>query len=484
MTVRRSAYLSFATRNAGMLINFAATLVIARLLTPSEIGVFAIAAAFVTISQIIRDSGIGSYLIQERELTREHIRTAMGVGLVMGAVLSLAIILSAAPLARFYGDPGVEGVLHLLVFSFLLAPVNAIGLALLRRDLAFGVTFGIETTSNLVWAGVAVALAYHGFSYYSMAWASVAATTTICILFLVFRRDCILIRPSLAEWRRVLDFSSIVTLSQVLANAGVYAPAFTLGRFVGLEAVAFYNRGNSLTRMFRDTIERGAAVVALPAFAADLRRGGFNTRSFCYATEILTGLFWPFFCLLAIVAYPVVRILFGDQWDAAVPVVQMLAIAQMMRGPVLLVPEVTIAHGAVRLGLKREALIQTTRVLVIVLVASHGVLAVATSQIAVTAFAMLVNQRILRKLVRLSALDLASACVRSAAVTAATAIGPGLAVTIWPPTPEFLWPPLLLAATGAATGWLIAVAVLDHPLLGEMAILFRKTRSALSAERA
>ncbi|MEQ8396049.1 lipopolysaccharide biosynthesis protein [Thalassobaculum sp.] len=484
MSVRRSAYFSFGTRNAGVLINFVATLVIARLLTPDEIGVFAVSAAFVMISQIIRDSGIGSYIIQERDLTRENLRTAMGVSLLIGAMLGGMIFVLAEPLARFYAEPGVEDVLLILVFSFVLAPVNAVGLALLRRDLAFGTAFWIETTSNLVWSSVAVALAYGGYSYHSMAWASVAATSTICLLFVIVRRELILIRPSLKQWRRVFRFGSIVTLTQLLSQVGVLAPALVLGRVADFSAVAFYNRGNSLTRMFRDTVERGAAVVALPAFSAELRRGAFNKPGYCYATALMTGISWPFFGLIAILAYPIVRILFGDQWDAAVPVVQLLAIAHMIRGPVALAPELTTAQGAVRLGLLREIIVQSARVVIIVLCAFHGVVAVAAGQIAATLLALIVNQTIVNRLVGLTAGELAEACLRSVAVAVATAVGPILVVVFLPPTPTFLWEPLLLGLATGGLGWLVGIAVTGHPLRGEMSIVFRKSRAVLSPRRA
>src|SRR5262249_39786110 len=120
MTVRRATYYSFGAPHAGLLINFTATVVIARNLTPHEIGIFTVSAAFVTLSQVIRDSGIANYLIQERDLTPERLRTAMGTSLVAGILLALAIVAIASPLAAFYGEPGVAHVLHILVFTFLL----------------------------------------------------------------------------------------------------------------------------------------------------------------------------------------------------------------------------------------------------------------------------------------------------------------------------------------------------------------------------
>ena len=478
MSVRRSTYFSFGSRQLGVLVNFAATVVIARLLTPAEIGVFAVSAAFVMISQVIRDSGIGSYLIQERNLSRERIRSAMGVSLVIGGLLGLMIVGLALPLAQFYGEPGVEDVMHILVFSFVLAPVNAVGLALLRRELAFGTTFWLETSSNAVWAATAITLAYLGASYYSMAWASVVSTSTLCLLFLVSRPDAILIRPSLKQWRLVFSFSSMVTLTQLITQVGVLAPALVLGRVADFGSVAFYNRGNSVTKMFRDTVERGAAIVALPAFSERLRQQTFEKQVYCHAMTLLSGISWPFFCFIAIMAYPIVRILFGDQWDAAVPVVQLLALSNMLRSQEVFAKQLAIAHGAVRLVLMRVLFVQSVRVAVIVACAFYGFVAVAAGQVAVSVLAVIVNQQLVSRLIGFTMADRMQASWHSLVVTLAAVSGPIVVAVFYPATPTLLWPPLLLALATGGAAWLAAVVAIRHPLRDELAILARKTRSA------
>ena len=104
-SVRGALLFSFAERYALIVISLASNLLIARLLTPAEIGVYSVTLAVMSIGQALRDFGVASYLIQEKELTDDHVRTALGVTLVIG--LSLALItLGAAPwVADFYREP-------------------------------------------------------------------------------------------------------------------------------------------------------------------------------------------------------------------------------------------------------------------------------------------------------------------------------------------------------------------------------------------
>ena len=81
MTVVRKALLfSFAERYLAIVIGLASNLVIARLLTPLEIGVYSVSLAVISIAQVLRDFGVAGYLVQERELNEDHIRTALGLG--------------------------------------------------------------------------------------------------------------------------------------------------------------------------------------------------------------------------------------------------------------------------------------------------------------------------------------------------------------------------------------------------------------------
>jgi O-antigen/teichoic acid export membrane protein len=481
MTIRRSSYLAFASRYTTIGINFVGTIIVARLLTPAEIGVFAVAVAFVTLSQVLRDFGVANYLVQERDLDRARICTAMGIALSTGALLALLIVMLAPFIARFYNEPGMVNVLHILSLTFILTPPSSIGLALLRRNFDFGTAFWFETAGNLAWAVTAVVLAYSGASYRSLGWAALVGSGTMLLLFLVLRPRLVLFRPSFAHWRRVARYGSFDTAANVISQIGILSPAMIMGRMLSFSDVAFYNRGNSLTKMFRDTIESGTRAVALPAFAVQLRQGAFDKAGYLYATTLITGISWPFFALLGLMAYPINRILFGDQWDAAVPIIQYLAVSNIINGLTILAASVTIAAGAVHLSFYREVAIQSTRLILVVTCSFYSVELVAASQIIVYLVALAINQVILNRLVGLTIGDMLRASVRSFAVTILSAVGPVLVTMFYEPTPDRLWTSLLLAATTSLVGWLVGVFAVGHPARNEIAIFFRKAVSSLRA---
>ena len=91
MSLRRSFLFAFSGRYASLALNFLATIILARLVTPEDIGIFSIAMAFVSVAHTLRDFGTSQYLIQAKELEQAHIRAALTVAASTAYLLVIAI---------------------------------------------------------------------------------------------------------------------------------------------------------------------------------------------------------------------------------------------------------------------------------------------------------------------------------------------------------------------------------------------------------
>ena len=117
MRLRHSLLYSFLEKYSSFIVQFAANITIARLLTPEEIGVFSVGIAVFTFAHAVRDFGVSHYLIQEQDLTNDRIRAALTV--TAGVAWSLAIIIAVASpfIASFYNEPGLAEVLIVLALA-------------------------------------------------------------------------------------------------------------------------------------------------------------------------------------------------------------------------------------------------------------------------------------------------------------------------------------------------------------------------------
>ena len=124
MNIRSALAYSFGTRYAATALQFLATLILARLLSPSEIGIYSVGASVIMIAHTLRDFGTSTYVIQEQELTPARLRTAFTLTVSIAWLLALILYFSATPLGVFYSEPGVALVMQVMAVNFALIHVH------------------------------------------------------------------------------------------------------------------------------------------------------------------------------------------------------------------------------------------------------------------------------------------------------------------------------------------------------------------------
>jgi len=118
ISIRKAVIISFAENYSTMFIGFIGIMLIARLLVPAEIGIYSVASAVTSIAQMMRDTGVGNYLIQECELTRERIQTSLTIAIITSWTVRGLLYLSSSWAADFYNEPGLADLVKSSVSIF------------------------------------------------------------------------------------------------------------------------------------------------------------------------------------------------------------------------------------------------------------------------------------------------------------------------------------------------------------------------------
>jgi hypothetical protein len=174
VTIRRSLGITAATRVVVVALSFATVVIVSRLLTPEEIGIFSVTVALVGLGHVFRDFGVAHYLIQTPEVTVQRKRAAFTVTLALSWTVALLLVLLKPAAVHFYDDQRVGQVLLLLVVNFLILPFGAPLRTLLQRDMQFKKLAVVNLSNHFVQSLTTVAAAWAGASYMSMAWGSIA----------------------------------------------------------------------------------------------------------------------------------------------------------------------------------------------------------------------------------------------------------------------------------------------------------------------
>jgi O-antigen/teichoic acid export membrane protein len=472
VSTRKALFLSIAQRYVGLMIYIVSTMILARLLTPEEIGIFSLCAAVMAIANSMRDFGINEYIIQEKKLTAERIRAAYGLAIIVAWGLALVIYGLRWPLAYFYGEPGLKEVLAVLALNFFLLPFASPGFAILTREMAFPTIFIIQTAAGLVHAATAITLAWLGFSYMSLAWAGVAANIVQIAGSTYYRPQEARLLPSFKGLEHVWAYGSRVTGATLLHEISRNAYEFIIAKQLDFAALGLYNRAIGLLNQFHHNITAAIIRVAHPSFALKNRSGDDLTYEYGRALTYLTGIAWPFFAFVSATSYEIIKVLFGEQWLEAAPFTKILAVASIIYSAWAFGPTILAALGEAKRKLWVQVYLTPIYIGITVLASFHSLMAIAYGSVLSSAIALVLYGIQLRKVIGFGLADIAKACRLSAAV-AAVCWGTSIAATSLVPMP-FASPlfRLLWVACWAAIGWIVAVVLFHHPLRRELAAVW------------
>lgn len=460
--------MQLADSYVGLVLQVISAAIIARLLSPPEIGIFAVAAVIFSMASQFRDFGLGEYLIQEQDLTNDKIRAAFAANIMVSWAMALLIFAASWQVAGFYRQPGVGEIMRLQAMNFLMVPFGAVTMAYFRREMAYKPIFIAGMASYSVSFTVAIVGAYAGLSYLSMAWSSLAGLLVTVGVSMWFRPKGFPRLPGLKGIISVIHFSKHAMGIYFFGQIGKSAPEAVIGKVLDMASVAFYSRANGLMEIFNRTILRAALPICLPYFAKSARGGESTVPGYLKATHLLTGVGWPFFLVIGVLAFSTIRLLYGPQWHDAVALAQLLCLVASIELPYWLAKEVIIAVGRIDQANRMQFWIQGTRLASLVLIFPFGLPGVCWGLMGAALVGCWVAHRYLRQAIDIQALDILRACAPSAAVAVATVLPTLLCALLIPQTDQNYLRFLVFGGLASTTAWLLSLRALKHGFWDEI----------------
>lgn len=323
---RKSLVVNFLSSSGATAIQFVVSLVIARILSPAEIGIYSIAIVLVNIAHVFRDFGVSTYLQREDELTRGKVRSAMGVAYVIAWVIAGALLLGSGWTARYFGYYEIRPVMQILAVTFLFIPFSSVALALLLREydarsIALGTLWG--TLAHTV---TALTLALNGFGAASLAWANLANVLATGVTYLWLRPKHMAYLPKLGDIGGILRFGSGALFSNLIKSINDALPDLVLGKLGTARQVGLVSRANSTVHLFI-YVAGSAMTFGSQTYLAKAYHARQPLEPVLYrAIALVTAVGWPMLAVTAVAADEVIVGLYGSTWLEAAPAVVPLAL--------------------------------------------------------------------------------------------------------------------------------------------------------------
>jgi O-antigen/teichoic acid export membrane protein len=322
-TLRGMAW-AYGAYVGGRILWLVATAILARLLTPTDFGVVALALVFMTFLDSVKDLGLGQALIvASPEEEADRAQTVFSWSVVIGVTLSSLTAASGPAMDHFFHQSQLVGLMPVLGASFFIRSLGTTHYALARKHLKYQVRTASEIAEVTIRGVISIGLALAGFGPWALAIGFISGATASTIVLwarVPFRPQRRLSRTHLKDLMRFGGILTVVDIGAVMIYNLDYV--FT-GRILGTYALGLYTIGFRLPELAILNVANVASDVLFPAFSAlDRKR---LQEAYLIGLRYITMLTLPIALAIVVLARPITLVVFGPDWVGSIHVMQLIA---------------------------------------------------------------------------------------------------------------------------------------------------------------
>ena len=305
-------------------LGLVSTIVLVRLLLPTDFGLIALATSLAQMLDNMTAVGVNEALIREPHPDRAIYDTGFTLNLLRSLIVSLFIAAGAPLAASFFNDPRLTPILLVLAGMNMIGACENIGIVQFRRDLAFEKEFRLLAVPRIAGALTTIGFAVVLGNY----WALLAGLLALRIFRLVLSYRMHPYRPglTLSAWRHIIGFSFWTWISAVTIMVKDRTDSFVIGRVLGPAKLGVYAVGLEIGTLAATELIEPLSTALFAGFSAGRREGADIPQAFFKAIAITFILMLPAGVGISMVAAPLITLMFGERWLEAIPLVQIFAL--------------------------------------------------------------------------------------------------------------------------------------------------------------
>jgi len=357
-TIRGSA-VTFGAQWFSRIVGLASTVVLARVLAPSDFGIFALGLTVPVILGALISVSPSEYLQRVKALDREKLDTAFTISFVRGLLVALLVFIAAAVAAVVQPDPRLPQVLCAFALSPVIESFSNPRTVEYARAMDFGFMARLQISTKLVGSVVGIIIALVFRSYWALVIGGLAKSIT-WLGMTYFGKPY---RPhfSLADWRDAVAFSMWLVFRNMIDVVGKQADRLIVAQWAGLAAVGSFAVAKDFAWMTAAELFDTAQNVLFPAFGNFRHKPQELQRNVIETYALLVALALPWTIGAALVGPQIMILIYGEKWGTAAAMVTPLAIALTFQSTETIASALVLATGSPRSLMIRTAVGTTLR---------------------------------------------------------------------------------------------------------------------------
>lgn len=385
-SVLSGVFWKFAERVGAQAVSLVVSIVLARLLAPSEYGAISLVMVFINIANVFVTSGFGTALIQKKDADNIDFSTVFYFSLIFTTLLYVVMFFSAGIIADFYDMPILKPVFRVLSLSIIIMGINSVQQAYVSRKMMFKKFFYATIIGTIISAVVGIVLAYLGFGV----WALVAQSLTNNVIDTIVLQMTIQWRPikafSFSRLKALFSYGWKLLVQSVVLQIYSSLRSLIIGKLYTPADLAFYSKGNQFPNLISTNIDTAINTALFPAMSKEqesIERIKMMARK---TTQVTSYVMNPILIGFAAVAEPFISLLLTDKWLPCVPYLRICCIALLFRAPQTAILQAIKAVGRSDSVLKVDFPIRIVALAVILVSIRFGIIYLALSEVLITVF--------------------------------------------------------------------------------------------------
>lgn len=310
---------------SNIFISLIVTAILARILSPEEFGIVAIATVIIVFFNMLTEIGIGPAIIQNKELNKEDLSNIFSFTIWFGLILTIIFVLLAKPIAIYYETPILEPISYYLSIAIFFNSSQIVPNALIYKDKDFKF-IALRSFSVQLFAGViAVISVFLGFGIYALLINPILSSILLFIISYVKKPIKFKLYFNIKSLKKILSFSTYQFLFNLINYFSRNLDKLIIGKYLNNTMLGYYEKSYRLMMLPLQTITHVVSPVMHPVFS-DLQND-FKKLSDSYLkiVKLLSYIGFPFSVLLFFTSRELVLLIFGMQWERSIPSFEILS---------------------------------------------------------------------------------------------------------------------------------------------------------------
>ncbi|GAA0754031.1 MOP flippase family protein [Psychroflexus lacisalsi] len=306
-------------------VTFGLGILLMSIIVPREFGLLGMVTVFSGFLSVFKDFGLGSSLIQKKEIEKKEIDTIYWTTVGLGLFLTILLIVLSPVIAKYYDEPLLFEISLSLSFLFILQSFSSVQMSLAKKKMKFKLIFQVHTIAVVISGVIALFLAYSGFGVWALVIQQITAAFLSSVAFYILSNY----KPKLFWDKKTLKPHINFSLPLVGMGSINYwsrnADNFFIGKFLGAELLGIYSRSYSIMMLPVGRISGVLSSVLFPSLSLIQDDSQRVTSIFLKITRAIAFVTFPLMAMLALGAKDFVNLILGDEWSEMIPILQILA---------------------------------------------------------------------------------------------------------------------------------------------------------------